>query len=77
MNRIGLKAAILVIVASIAPLVAWDGDAGVRNCTWCSGTSGQGYMVAPRLAGQGPASIESQIIKKPPRSHAQHSFSKH
>src|SRR5215831_7782295 len=26
---------------------------------------------------RGPASIESQIIKKPPRSHAQHSFSKH
>jgi len=74
MNRIGLKAALLVIVASIALFLAWDGDAGVRNCTWCSGTSGQGYMVAPRLAGQRPASIESQIIKKLPRSHAQHSF---
>jgi cytochrome c553 len=61
MNRIGLKAALLVIVASIASAVAWDGDAGVRNCTRCRGTSGQGYTVAPRLTRQRPASIESQI----------------
>jgi cytochrome c553 len=61
MNRIGLKAALLVIVASIASAVARDGDAGVRNCTRCRGASGQGYTVAPRLAGQRPASIESQV----------------
>ncbi len=60
MKRIGLKSALLAIVASIAPAAAWDG-ASVRNCTWCHGTSGQGYMVAPRLAGQRPAYIESQI----------------
>src|SRR5215831_7782294 len=65
MNRFGLKSALLVIVASIAPLVAWDGDAGVRNCTWCSGTSGQGYMVAPRLAGQGP-----RLYRKPDNQEA-------
>lgn len=61
MKRIGLKAALVVIVASIAPAVAWDGDAGVRNCTWCRGTSGQAYILAPRLADQRPAYIESQI----------------
>jgi cytochrome c553 len=60
MKRIGLTIAILVIVAAAVP--AWAGDsAAVRNCTWCHGTSGQGYMVAPRLAGQRPQYIESQI----------------
>jgi cytochrome c553 len=62
MKRIGLKIAILAIVGSAVP--AWAGDAdspGVRNCTWCHGTSGQGFMVAPRLAGQRPQYIESQI----------------
>ena len=66
MKRIGLKIAILAIVASTAP--AWAGDsAAVRNCTWCHGTSGQGYMVAPRLAGQRAQYIEGQI-----RSYRQH-----
>ena len=60
MRRIGVKIALLAIVASIAPAAAWDG-ANVKNCTWCHGTSGQGYMVAPRLAGQRPAYVESQI----------------
>jgi len=60
MKRIGLKTALLAIVASITPAAAWDGDS-VRDCTWRHGTSGQGYMVAPRLAGQRPAYIESQI----------------
>jgi cytochrome c553 len=68
MKRTGLKAAVLAIVTSIAPAVAWDGDASVRNCTWCHGTSAQGYMVAPRLAGQRPAYIESQITSF--REHA-------
>ena len=62
MKRIGLKIAILAIVASTGPAWAGEGEsAGVRNCTWCHGTSGQGYMVAPRLAGQRPQYIESQI----------------
>jgi cytochrome c553 len=62
MKRIGLKIAILAIVASAVP--AWAGgpeSPGVRNCTWCHGTSGQGFMVAPRLAGQRPQYLESQI----------------
>lgn len=60
MKRIGLTIAILAIFTAAVP--AWAGDsAAVRNCTWCHGTSGQGYMVAPRLAGQRPQYIESQI----------------
>src|ERR1700692_1398869 len=62
MRRIGLKIVILALVVSIVPASAGEGaSAGVRNCTWCHGTSGQGYMVAPRLAGQRPQYIESQI----------------
>jgi len=68
MKRIGLKIAILAIVASTA--AAWAGDGAsqsVRNCTWCHGTSGQGYTVAPRLAGQRAQYIEGQI-----RSYREH-----
>src|ERR1700694_3056246 len=62
MKRMGLKIAILAIVASPVPAWAGEGEsAGVRNCTWCHGTSGQGYMVAPRLAGQRAQYIESQL----------------
>ena len=62
MKRIGLKIAILAIVASTVPSWAGDGEsASVRNCTWCHGTGAQGYTVAPRLAGQRPQYIISQI----------------
>src|ERR1700676_3812362 len=61
MKRIGLKIAILAVVCFVAPARAGDAERpGVRNFTWCHGTSGQGYMVAPRLAGQRPQYIESQ-----------------
>ena len=60
MKRIGLKMAIVAILASSAP--SWAGEsAAVRNCTWCHGTGAQGYTVAPRLAGQRPQYIMSQI----------------
>jgi cytochrome c553 len=60
MKRIGLKMAIMAILASSAS--AWAGEsAAVRNCTWCHGTGAQGYTVAPRLAGQRPQYIMSQI----------------
>lgn len=68
MKRIRLKIVVLAIVGSIAPALAWDDGASVRNCTWCHGTSGQGYTVAPRLAGQRPEYIASQI--KSFREHA-------
>jgi cytochrome c553 len=60
MKRIGLKIAIMAILASAAP--SWAGESlAVRNCTWCHGTGAQGYTVAPRLAGQRPQYIMSQI----------------
>jgi cytochrome c553 len=59
MKRIGWKIALLVLGVSIAPVVA--GEAVVRNCTWCHGTSAQGYMVAPQLAGQRSLYLETQI----------------
>jgi cytochrome c553 len=62
MKRIGIRIAILAIVASAVPSWAGGADgAAVRNCTWCHGASGQGYMVAPRLAGQRPQYIEGQL----------------
>jgi cytochrome c553 len=33
----------------------------VRNCTWCHGSSAQGYTPAPRLAGQRPQYLENQL----------------
>jgi cytochrome c553 len=77
MKRIGLKLAILGIFASVVSTVSsWAGDsAAVRNCTWCHGTGAQGYTVAPRLAGQRPQYIMSQIRSF--REHARNNpFSK-
>ena len=63
MRRIGLKLAILGMIASafsIPPARAGESPA-VGNCTWCHGANAQGYTVAPRLAGQRPQYIMSQI----------------
>ena len=57
-----MTSAILAVVFTTTSLPAGDFvPAGVRNCTWCHGTSGQGYMVAPRLAGQQSAYLLKQI----------------
>jgi cytochrome c553 len=56
-----LKSALVALVTSAAPVAAWEQTAVVRNCTWCHGTSAQGYTVAPRLAGQRPLYLEGQI----------------
>ena len=62
MKRIRLRLAILAIVASTLSAQAGEPDShSVGNCTWCHGSSGQGHTVAPRLAGQRPQYIESQI----------------
>jgi cytochrome c553 len=61
MKRFDWKAALLAAVTSIAPALAGDG-AAVRNCTWCHGTSAQGYSIAPRLAGQRSLYLETQIL---------------
>jgi cytochrome c553 len=60
MKHIVWKIALLVLGISIAPVVAGE-QAVIRNCTWCHGTSAQGYMVAPRLAGQRSLYLETQI----------------
>jgi cytochrome c553 len=47
----------------------------IRNCTWCHGGSAQGYTPAPRLAGQTPRYIETQMMSF--REHTRNSpFSK-
>jgi cytochrome c553 len=77
MKRIGLKIAILAIFAAAASNVSSRAgeSAAVRNCTWCHGTGAQGYTVAPRLAGQRPQYIMSQIRSF--REHARNNpFSK-
>ena len=61
MKGIALKPALLALVAWIAPAMAGEQAAVVRNCTWCHGTSAQGYAIAPRLAGQRPLYVETQI----------------
>lgn len=63
MKRTGLKLSILTMVASTVLIVsALAGEsAAVRNCTWCHGADAQGYTVAPRLAGQRPQYIMTQI----------------
>ena len=33
----------------------------VKNCTWCHGTSAQGFTPAPRLAGQQSLYLENQL----------------
>src|ERR1700746_2609072 len=60
-KKLALKIVLLAISASFAPVLAGEDGLAVRNCTWCHGTSAQGYMVAPRLAGQQPAYMLKQI----------------
>jgi cytochrome c553 len=43
------------------PLVAGE-RVPIRNCTWCHGTSAQGFTIAPRLAGQRHQYIINQLL---------------
>ena len=56
----------LLLVALIAWVVfsspASAESATVQNCTWCHGSSAQGYTPAPRLAGQRQAYLEQQLL---------------
>jgi cytochrome c553 len=62
MKLIKSNIAILAIVASAAgPLLA-DESVRVQNCTWCHGTSAQGFATAPRLAGQRDEYTENQLL---------------
>jgi cytochrome c553 len=65
MTHIARRTALLVTLsafaAPIVPAVAGEQGVPVRNCTWCHGTSAQGYTIAPRLAGQRAAYLETQL----------------
>jgi cytochrome c553 len=62
MKSVMLKIAILAIFFSASdPLLAGE-TIPIRNCTWCHGTSGQGFTTAPRLAGQRHQYIMNQLL---------------
>jgi cytochrome c553 len=62
MKRIRSKIAVLAIISSAVPASAGGVEtANFRNCTWCHGTSAQGFATAPRLAGQRTQYIENQL----------------
>lgn len=51
MKQLRTRMAVLAIsLATAGPILAED--LPIRNCTWCHGTTAQGYSKAPRLAGQ-------------------------
>ena len=57
-----LKVVILAIIGvTVWPAIGGAESPAVRNCTWCHGAAAQGYAPAPRLAGQRPAYIMSQL----------------
>ena len=58
----------LVLLGAALARSAGAEDLSIRNCTWCHGTSAQGYTPAPRLAGQRAAYIDGQLH----RFRAQH-----
>ena len=63
MKLLKLKTAVLAIVFSAASTLAGNAEShAVRNCTWCHGTSAQGYLPAPRLAGQRRQYLENQLV---------------
>jgi cytochrome c553 len=57
---------VMIVLVFTWSAVAFAGSAAaespaVRNCTWCHGSSAEGYTPAPRLAGQRPAYLQEQI----------------
>ncbi|PDT75122.1 cytochrome C [Bradyrhizobium sp. C9] len=56
-----MAALLTALIAPVATAVAGEQIVPVQNCTWCHGTSAQGYAMAPRLAGQRPAYLETQL----------------
>jgi len=62
MSYVRLKIAVMAIVFSAAASLAVHAEPlAIRNCNWCHGASGQGYTPAPRLAGQRPQYIATQL----------------
>jgi cytochrome c553 len=63
MKPLRLNTAVLAIIFSAVSSLAGHAEShAVRNCTWCHGTSAQGYLPAPRLAGQRRQYIENQLV---------------
>ena len=63
MTLLRLNTAVLAIVFSAVSSLAGHAEShAIRNCTWCHGTSAQGYLPAPRLAGQRRQYIENQLV---------------
>jgi cytochrome c553 len=63
MSYVRLKIAIMAIAFSAAAAPAGHAEIlAIRNCNWCHGASGQGYTPAPRLAGQRPQYIATQLM---------------
>ena len=68
-NRVRRKSSLCASAISMAFAcwtVMFSGSAqadspAVRNCTWCHGSSAEGYTPAPRLAGQRPLYLQEQI----------------
>ncbi|MBV9239650.1 MAG: cytochrome c [Xanthobacteraceae bacterium] len=60
MNFVKLIFMILIIGGWTSGLHA--DELAIRNCAWCHGTSAQGYMTAPRLAGQRYEYLEKQLL---------------
>src|ERR1700692_885697 len=63
MSYVRLKIAVMAIAFSAAAAPAGHAAIlAIRNCNWCPGASGQGYMPAPRLAGQRPQYVAAQLM---------------
>ena len=58
---IRLTVALIAIGLAIFTVAGRAESPAVRNCTWCHGTSAQGYTPAPRLAGQRAQYIGNQL----------------
>ena len=62
------KRIVLIILSLATSSPVFAESPAVRDCTWCHGTSAQGYTPAPRLAGQQSEYIQIQLHDF--RSHA-------
>ena len=63
MSYVRLKIAVMAIAFCAAAAPAGHAEnAAIRNCNWCHGASGQGYTPAPRLAGQRPQYVATQLM---------------
>ena len=54
-------ALLAMLLCAAAPSRAQE-DLPVRNCTWCHGSSAQGFSTAPQIAGQKPHYIVEQLL---------------